>query len=196
MTRPLPASSTCTVGAEMAQHVLGVVARRPPALRPRVIARRVQPGQQHRRLHLGRGDRQAVFERQRLGRAAGWRAAAGRPRAPRSGRRRRTAARSPGASAAAAGWHRRSSRANSGGRPARRTAAARRCRSCPCRARRPAPPVRRRRGPPPASPRPIVRHLGAERAHGRGGAQHVLALQQPVIRSRRPPAHRTSARDG
>ena len=53
---------------EMAQHALGMIAGR-FRLDDDGLARRGQAGQQDRRLHLGRGDRQRVFDGQRTGRA-------------------------------------------------------------------------------------------------------------------------------
>src|SRR3546814_7275846 len=55
-------------GPEVAEHALAVVARR-FALHYAGLARGIKPGQQHRRLHLRRGHRQAVVERQRVARA-------------------------------------------------------------------------------------------------------------------------------
>ena len=75
----LAIGSTRTLGAEMRQHALGVVARGFGSITV-VLARRLQAGEQHRRLHLRRGDRQARrrsgSDRGALQRAA----AAGRPR--------------------------------------------------------------------------------------------------------------------
>ena len=112
----------------------------------RVMPRRVQAGQQHRRLHLRRRHRHAVVQRQRVARALdGQRQPAAVARGE-AGAACAPAARSPGASAAGAGWRRRSSPRRSDGWPGCRTAAARRCRNCPCRARPPARSARRCRG--------------------------------------------------
>ena len=53
------------LGAETRQHPLGMVPRR-FRLAHHGLARRVQPGQQHRRLHLGRGHGQCVVHRDRI----------------------------------------------------------------------------------------------------------------------------------
>ena len=143
-------------------------------------ARRVEPAQQDGGLHLRRRDRQrgsrAAARPPRLRSASGRRPPARAVnRAPhaasgsvtrRIGRRRRLA--SPV-------MHREERVAGQDAAPA----AARRCRNCPCRAR-PA------GSPRPPTPRPATRqrrprlahHLGAQRAHRGGGAQHVLAFQQ------------------
>ena len=102
-----PNGSTATVGAEMGEHLLGMVARR-LALEHGGAARRVQPGQQHGRLDLRRGDRRLVFDRDRLGgalqrdRAASALAPATAPARPSA-----PADRGCAASGACAGWRRR-----------------------------------------------------------------------------------------
>ena len=55
-------------GAEIGQHLLGMVAAR-LALDDRGAAERVEPRQQDRRLDLRRGDRGAIFDRGRFGRS-------------------------------------------------------------------------------------------------------------------------------
>ena len=66
-------------GAEMLEHPLGVVARR-LLLDHGGLARRGQPGQQHRRLELRRRHRRLVFDRDRIARALQRRPAGGRRR--------------------------------------------------------------------------------------------------------------------
>ena len=56
------------IGAEMREQPLGVVAAR-FALDHDGFARRREPGQQHRRLDLGRGHRRAIDDRDRIARA-------------------------------------------------------------------------------------------------------------------------------
>ena len=53
------------LGPEMAEHQLGMVAGR-LGLDDRGLAGRIQPRQQDRRFDLGRGDRQAIADRQRI----------------------------------------------------------------------------------------------------------------------------------
>ena len=77
-----PCGSTVDLGAEMAQHALGVVARR-LALDHRGAAGRVEAGEQHRGLDLGGGGRGLVGDRDGLARARAASAARARPR-PRS----------------------------------------------------------------------------------------------------------------
>jgi hypothetical protein len=57
------------LGPEMAQHALGVVAGG-LRLDDRGRARCMQPGQQHRRLDLGRGHRGGIFDGEKVGCAA------------------------------------------------------------------------------------------------------------------------------
>ena len=61
---PRRSSSTSSSAPNPREHPLGVVARR-HRLDHRGDARRVEPGEQHRALHLRRGDRQAVGDRHR-----------------------------------------------------------------------------------------------------------------------------------
>ena len=151
MIRPAPVGLDADGRAEMAQHVLAVVARGLRFLDPG-DAGRVQAGEQHRRLHLRRRNRHAIVQRQRVARALDRQRQAAAFARRRTARRSRSADRSPGASAGRAGWHRRSSPRTADGWPGCRTAAARRCRNCPCRARRP---VRVR----PPMPRPATRQM-------------------------------------
>ena len=68
MRRPSPSGVDLHLGAEMGQHLLGVVARR-LGLDHRGDAARVEAGEQHGRLDLGRGDRRPVEDRRRIARA-------------------------------------------------------------------------------------------------------------------------------
>ena len=88
------------LGAEMAQHALGVIAR---GFRfdHRGLARGVEAGQQDAALHLRRRDRQRVVRSAPSRRCRRCRAACGRRRATRSARPCATAARSRAASAGA-----------------------------------------------------------------------------------------------
>ena len=151
MTRPRPASSTCTLAPKW-RSMFSLWSRVGLRLLDAGDAGRVQPAQQAGRLHLRRRHRHAILQRQRLRRAPAPPAAAARPRARRTARRRPTADRSPAASAAAAGWHRRSSPRTADGSPGCRTAGARRCRNCPC-------PARPSGSTRPPTPRPATRQV-------------------------------------
>ena len=93
-------------GAEMAQHPLGVVARR-LRLDHRGRPRRVEAGEQHRGFDLRRGHRQAVADRDRIGGAADGERQAAAFAASRNARRCGSAARRRGPSAGAAARRRR-----------------------------------------------------------------------------------------
>ena len=60
--RPSPSGATDHLGAEMSEHLLGMVARR-FGLDNRGCAPRVEAGEKHGRFDLGRGDGSAIFDR-------------------------------------------------------------------------------------------------------------------------------------
>ena len=161
----------------MPQHVLGVVAGGLGFL-DSGLARRIQPCQQHGGLHLRRRDRQTIGERKRLGRTLdreGQPAAGAAREAGATGRERvRHPFHRPPAQAGVAGQHRED-------RVAAQDAA-----DQPRRGSR-IPHVEHIGGlgevaaplaanPPGAGT--LADHLRAQRPHGGGGPQHVLAFQQ------------------
>ena len=164
------------IGAEGAQHVLRVVPRR-LAFDHRGAARRVERGQQDRRLHLRRRHRHLVFDRQRLVRAA---------------HQQRHA---PAVARLEHGAHLRQRHDHPVHRPAAQRGVARHVRVYVLRRDQPEQQPRRRTriaevyyivrareaadagaGDGPAVA--VALHTGAQRTERIGGAQHVLRLQQ------------------
>ena len=118
------------LGAEMAQHFLGMVARG-LGLDHRRRARRVESGEQHRRFDLRRGDWRAIDDRRRFARAAQHdRAAAAFGLRQRPARPSARADRGCGASGACAERRRRRKSPSRHGRRRRPSSVARRCRHC------------------------------------------------------------------
>ena len=166
-------------GAEMAQHQLGMVARR-LRLDHRRLTRRVEPGQQHRRFDLGRRDRQPVFDRHRIGRAGDRErqapAFAGQKRARRNATERLD-------DAAHRAAPQRGVAGDEGGEPMGRQGcrarAVRRCRNCRGRAHLAARRDRRRRRRRRSSDHlPAGATAGSHRIQRRGGGEHVLAFEE------------------
>ena len=180
MRRPCaPSGSDHDLGAEMAQHALGVVAGR-LLLDHGGVARRGQAGQQHRRFDLRGGDRRAVDDRDRIARAfsvSGSRppSALSTTRAPicSSGSSMRPIGRVAQRGVAV---ERRRDRAAGDGAHHQAAAGAgiaeieRRRRAA---AKPPTPTPWTRQAP---SPGALDR--GAERPHGVGGVEHVFAFEQ------------------
>ena len=182
----------------MPQHVFAVVACR-LALGHPGQAGRVQPAQQHGTLHLRRGDRQHIVQRQRVPRAlnghrqppaltGGEACAAGRQRLGHAPHR-------PLAQTGIAGHHRKERMAgqNPGQQPRGGAGIAH------------VEHIRRLHQPADAAPgdAPLrvrhAHHLRTQRAHGGGGAQHILALQQPRdagLAHRQRAEHQRAVRDG
>ena len=164
------------LGAEMAQHVLAVIARR-LALHHAGQARRIEAAEQQRGFHLSRGHRHLVLERHCIHRPFDRErqspALARREPRPAGRQRLSDAAHRPAAQARVTGHHReeRVARHDSGEQPCRGAGIAH---------------IQHIRGlhqatdaaPGDAPFGPILHHLGAKRAHGGGGAQHVLPGQQ------------------
>ena len=180
--RPRPCGFDRNVGAEMARASSRCGRATPRASITVVRPGRVQAGEQHRRLDLRRGDRRAVFDRDRLGRAfqhdraapaLGLLATRARPSAP--------ADRGCAASAACAAIASPSKvRRDAAGRRRRPSSAACRCRHCRNRACRAG--ARSEPSPAPSTasaPGPCARP--SRRAPGRRRrAQDVLAFQQAL----------------
>ena len=165
------------LGAEVAQHELAVVAGR-RRLDHRGAAGRREPGQQDRRLDLGRGDRQPVAERARpRGAGHGQRqtaAVAGHEARAHLAQRRDHPAHGTGAQAGVAGQGRghrvagqqSHEQARAGARVAQVEDLLRRHQAADAAA------------PDPPGARALADDLGAQRGHGLGSAAHVLALEQ------------------